>query len=57
MEEKEKEKPHPAEKHWQCRECKKKYVKWNQWMNWHIKKTGHRKFRKINEKDFKWTIK
>jgi hypothetical protein len=42
------------EKHYQCLECKKKYTNWNKWMNNHIAKSGHRKFKKINERDFKW---
>lgn len=52
--EEEKIKKEPATKHWQCRECRKRYVRWNQWMNKHIKKTGHRKFKKINEGEFGW---
>lgn len=39
-------------KHFQCKLCKRKYVKWNAWMNKHIVKTGHNKFKKINEENF-----
>jgi hypothetical protein len=54
MMEKENEKKEPAVKHYQCRECKKKYVKWNKWMTKHIQKYKHNKFKKINEEEFKW---
>jgi len=47
MIEEELEKPKPV-KRYKCKLCRKKYSRWGVWMNRHVAKTGHNKFKKIN---------
>lgn len=32
-----------------CRECGNEYTFHNRWVEKHVKKTGHRKFKRIND--------